>query len=182
MGIFILNIAFCDIIIDEMERVEMCNKIPYCPNCKHQMVIVWYHEPHEMIDKFMKEKKIFWRGLELKNTDRENPERIIYHCYNCSRSYSKNLIHYIEETSVKYPYKEINDLIEKIATRVIDELSAEDKKKLKIHNQYEHFGIGLYIRNNYIFNNEDIKYRMDADELSLTIYNKVIERLSNNDF
>lgn len=157
----------------------MCKKIPHCPNCNTQMVNIWYHEPDEMIDRFVKEKKVFWRGLEKKDVDRDSPERIIYHCYNCNRSYSKNLNTYIEEKEDQYPYDEINNLIDIIASQVISDLSDENIEFLKKHDEFEHFGIGLYIRNNYIYNNKNIKYRVEPDEFSHKIYNKIMEKLNN---
>ena len=67
------------------------SKIPKSPNYKQQMVVFWYHSPDEIIKKFVDKKKVYYKGLECKKIDRENPERIIYHCYNCNRNYSENL-------------------------------------------------------------------------------------------
>ena len=41
-----------------------------------------------------------------------------------------------------------------------------------------HFGLGLYIRNNYIYNKIDLN--VDADDMSYDIFNKIIEILKNN--
>ena len=46
-----------------------------------------------------------------------------------------------------------------------------------MHPKYSHFGIGLYIRNNFIYNNPKLKYYFDHDELSERIFNKIIEKL-----
>lgn len=154
------------------------NKIPKCPNCKEQMVIVLYNEPKKFIEKLVEEKKFFYRGLELKSEDRDSEDRIIYHCYNCDRSYSKNFKKYIIEKQVYYPYKETNDLLNEIASDVIKNLDEETINNLKTNPEYNHFGFGLYIRNNYIYNNEKIKYRIEPDSFSEEIYNKILEKLS----
>ena len=154
------------------------NKIPKCLNCKEQMVMVLYNEPREFIEKLVKEKKFFYRGLELKSEDRDSEDRIIYHCYNCDRSYSKTLEKYIIEKQISYPYKEINDLINEIASDVIKKLDEGVINDLKINPEYNHSGFGLYIRNNYIYNNDKIKYRIESDDFSEKIYNKILEKLS----
>ena len=154
------------------------NKIPKCLNCKEQMVMVLYNEPREFIEKLVEEKKFFYRGLELKSEDRDSEDRIIYHCYNCDRSYSKNLEKYIIEKQVYYPYKEINDLVNEITNDIIKNLDEETIHDLKTNPEYNHFGFGLYIRNNYIYNNNKIKYRIEPDDFSKKIYNKILENLS----
>lgn len=154
------------------------NKIPQCPNCEKQMVLIWYHEPNEIIEQFVKEKKIFYRGLELKDSNETPQERIIYHCYNCNRSYSQNLEKYIEESKVEYPYQELDSLIDELATEIINKIDDKLKEELKKQSKYSHFGFGLYIRNNFVYNNDKIKYRVEADSFSHKIYDKIMEKLS----
>lgn len=108
----------------------------------------------------------------------KSEDRIIYHCYNCDRSYSKNLEKYIIEKQVYYPYKEINDLGNEITNDVIKNLDEEIINDLKTNPEYNHFGFGLYIRNNYVYNNDKIKYRIEPDDFSKKIYNKILENLS----
>ena len=152
--------------------------MPNCPNCNEKMAIIWHCEPKEFIEEYVKAKKVFYGGLELANVDRDSPDRIIYHCYNCNRSYSKNLKRYVEESKVEYPYEEMENLVNDIADEVIDNLKDEIKEQLKLRPRYSHFEFGLYIRNNYIYNNNKIKYRIEPDELSYKIYNKILEKLS----
>ena len=152
-------------------------KIPKCPNCKNEMVMVWYDEPNEFIEQFVEEKKIFYRGLELKDEDINNPDRITYHCYNCSRSYSKNLKNFVEEKEVLYPYEEIDKIVNDIAEKVIAQLSKKELNYLKQNDEYEHFGFGLYIRNNYIYKNENLKYRVEPDDFGYKIFERVIEKI-----
>lgn len=162
----------------------MSDKIPKCPKCNEQMRAIWYHEPEEIIEKFSKENKIFYRGLDLKKSDRNSEERIVYHCYNCERSYSRNLKIYIEETQSQYPYYEfenyINKKIDEIADDVINDLDSDTIDELKKKPEYSHFGFGLFIRNNYIYNNDKIKYRIEADGFSGRIYDKILEKLCSN--
>ena len=108
------------------------NKIPKCPNCNKQMVAIWYHEPDETFEKFInehiKKKEIFYRGLEYKPTrDFEDPKRISYHCYNCNRSYTRDLTKYEEEEySEKIMIQAKNELFE-----LVDYLAREVIKELK---------------------------------------------------
>jgi len=150
---------------------------PKCPNCKKELAQVCYCEPDEFFEKFVKRKTVFLRGLELKNVDRSSPERIVYHCYNCEISYSKNLKIFISEKEVLYPYEEINNIINNIADKIIAELNLSQIEYLKQKPEYDHFGFGLYIRNAFVYNNADIKYRVEADSFSKKIYNKVLEKL-----
>ena len=159
------------------------SKIPKCPNCKQQMVFIWYLFPDERIKKFVDEKRVYYKGLESIKIDRESPERIIYHCYNCNRSYSKNLKKYDKENKsfneiMEQTQKEVDDIINMLADEIINNLDDNIRQELKKKSEYNHFGFGLYIRNNYIYNNEKIKYRFEADDLSSMIYDKIIEKLS----
>lgn len=142
------------------------------------MVIIWHHEPDEFIKKIVKENKVFYIGLGLKESDKESQYRIIYHCYNCNRSYSRNLKKYVEESQFEYSYKEIDDLIDELAIDIINDLDTKTIKELRKKTEYSHFGFGLYIRNNYIYNNDKIKYMVEPDDFSSEIYDRIIEKLS----
>lgn len=48
------------------------SKIPKCPNCKQQMVFIWYLFPDERIKKFVDEKRVYYKGLESIKIDRES--------------------------------------------------------------------------------------------------------------
>ncbi len=163
----------------------MSNTIPKCPNCNEQMKTILYREPDEAIEKYSNENKIFYRGLEQKNSDRDSEERIVFHCYNCDRSYSRNLKIFVEETQNDFPYNEvenyINELIEEIANDIIGDLDYETIDELKKKPEYSHFGFGLFIRNNYIYNNDKIKYRVEADSFSSKIYDKILEKICDFD-
>ena len=163
------------------------SKILKCPNCNYKMVIIWYNSPVDLIKKFVDEKKVYYRGLEDKNVDRDSDERIIYHCYNCNRSYSKNLKKYVEEKKtfdeiVKQAQVEINNIVVMLADDVINDIADNTKQELKRKPEFSHFGFGLYIRNKYIYINEKIKYRIEADDLSYKVYNKIIEKLTSRNF
>jgi len=151
------------------------NKIPLCSKCGNLMVIIFYCIPNEIIEKFVNEKKIFYGGLELKNSNREN--KLIYHCYNCNMSYSRNMKIKKYQVKVKYPYEQIEKIISNLADKVIDTLKSESIENLKKKSEYEHFGLGLYIRNNFIYNNDEIPYRIDADDISSLVFYKIIEKI-----
>ena len=159
------------------------NKIPKCPNCNIQMRPVWYHDPTNHLEKYIKQFNIYYRGFAYKNEDIHNPERIIFHCFNCNRSYSKNLKKYVVENNMeeilKEAKQEIDRLVNEIAKNIINDLDEAAKTKLKKHPPYNHFGIGLYIRNNYVYNNKKIKYKVDADDLSSKVYYRILDILTN---
>ncbi|MDD6224324.1 MAG: hypothetical protein PUB18_04915 [bacterium] len=159
------------------------SNIPKCPNCEKQMVIVWYHEPNEIIEEFINEKKCFYRGLDIKNEDRESPNRIKYHCYNCNRSYSSDLKKHVVEIDsmgfLKKAQKELDNIVNELADRVINDIEESTKEELKSKPEYSHFGFGLYIRNKFIYGNDKIKYRLEADHLSHLIYDKILEKILN---
>ena len=71
------------------------------------------------------------------------------------------------------------DIVDKIANEVIKTLDENDIKKLKEKPPYDHFGFGLYIRNNFIYNNADTEdYPASADDLSAEIYERILKILS----
>ncbi len=155
-------------------------EIPLCPKCQNQMAVVWYHEMEDLIEQFVKERKVFYRGIELKE-DRNNPNQIKYHCYNCNRSYSKNLEKFVIETDcieyVEQAKQILQNTVDELSDEVIKELSDEDKQELKSKPEYSHFGIGLYIRNNFIYGNDKLAYRFEADSLSKKIYDRILEKI-----
>ena len=161
----------------------MTKKLLRCPNCNNKMVIILYDEPNEILEKYVYDKKFFFRGLEERSIDRNGPNRIRYHCYNCNRSYSENLEKYVIDDKDSYQImedtkREINRLIDELANDVIANLDNDTKKELQKIPEYDHFAFGLYIRNNYIYHNKKAKYRIDPDELSHRIYNKIIEKIT----
>lgn len=148
-----------------------------CPICDKKMVHIWYGLPDEYIENLVNEKQIFYRGLEDKNVDRDSSDRIMYHCYNCNNSFSRNLNIVIHEEEVFYPYEEVENLICSIAEDVITSLNDAEINDLKLNKKYSHFGFGLYIRNNFIYKNDKIKYRLPVDDFGYMIFEKVIEKI-----
>lgn len=89
----------------------------------------------------------------------------------------------INRTIFKFVEKDLEryyNYVKEIANKVINELSKEEKEKILKISDYsgEHFGLGLYIRNNYIYNKIDLN--VDADDMSYDIFNEIIEILKNN--
>lgn len=89
----------------------------------------------------------------------------------------------INRTIFKFVEKDLeryDNYVKEIADKVINELSKEEKEKLLKISDYSGklFGLGLYIRNNYIYNKIDLN--VDADDMSYDIFNKIIEILKNN--
>lgn len=67
--------------------------------------------------------------------------------------------------------------IEKSAEDLIRNLSEEDKAALLQNPEYadHHFGLGMYIRNHYIYTNQDLRLpAIMADGLSHKIFDYVI--------
>ena len=82
----------------------------------------------------------------------------------------------INRTIFKFVEKDLeryDNYVKEIADKVINELSKEETDY-----SGKHFGLGLYIRNNYIYNKIDLN--VDADDMSYDIFNKIIEMLKNN--
>lgn len=77
-----------------------------------------------------------------------------------------------EKTLEKY-----NKYVSDIAKKIIEELSDNDRKELLKDSNYinHHFGFGMYIRNNYIYEKIDIK--IDADEMSADIFYEILKQL-----
>lgn len=74
--------------------------------------------------------------------------------------------------------KEMEREINLVVDEIVFSLKLKSKIKLKIFPVYNHFGIGLYIRNNYIYNNKILQNYFDHDELSEIIYERVVEKLN----
>ena len=75
---------------------------------------------------------------------------------------------------------EQQQFIEKSAEDLIRNLSEEDKAALLQKPEYKdhHFGLGMYIRNHYIYTNQDLRLpAVMADGLSHKIFNQVISIL-----
>lgn len=70
--------------------------------------------------------------------------------------------------------KKKQKLVEELANEVINDLDDETIETLKTKPPYNHFGFGLYIRNNYIYTNKN-KIIGDPDSLSAMIYAKILE-------
>lgn len=69
--------------------------------------------------------------------------------------------------------------IEVISNKVRKEMNLFEKICLFITKNYlfHHWGIGLYIRNNYIYNNKELmNVDIDPDELSQKILKRVVRR------
>ncbi|WP_343186990.1 DUF6794 domain-containing protein [Anoxynatronum sibiricum] len=74
--------------------------------------------------------------------------------------------------------------IEHIAQDCLSQLNDDDKKHMKENPdpfQY-HFGLGMFIRNNYIYGNNSIKFEFESpDDLSSEIIDRMLEILSEED-
>ncbi len=81
-----------------------------------------------------------------------------------------------KETMKDYD-KKTRQLVDEISDDVIKDLNEEEIKQLKTNPPYSHFGFGLYIRNNYIYNNPKIDFLVEPDSLSGMIYAKIIEKI-----
>lgn len=90
-------------------------------------------------------------------------------------SFNRLILKSDEKTLEKY-----NCYVEDIARQLIEELSDKEKKELIKDSNYtnHHFGIGMYIRNNYIYGKIDI--RVDVDGMSSDIFYEIIKQLKNN--
>lgn len=80
-----------------------------------------------------------------------------------------------EKTLEKY-----NQYVKDIAIQVIEELSDKQKKELLKDTNYTnyHFGLGMYIRNNYIYGKVDMK--VEADCMSSDIFYMILKLLEEN--
>jgi hypothetical protein len=73
---------------------------------------------------------------------------------------------------------DINEYIEEIANKVKNEINIFQKIFLFItqNSSIHHWGFCLYIRNNYIYNNEELmRLDIDPDELSEKILKRVVK-------
>ncbi|MCM1052822.1 MAG: hypothetical protein NC483_02455 [Ruminococcus sp.] len=75
-------------------------------------------------------------------------------------------------------HNNIEEITDIISDMVINDLSKMELWKSKIFKSFSHFGICLYIRNNYIYNNSLLKDVFEADELSNYIFEKILKKTS----
>lgn len=78
-----------------------------------------------------------------------------------------------------------NRFVEETAEKVLSELTQEEKEKiLKYADEDErfmlHFGLGMRIRNQYIYKSKERLFGM-ADMISSDIIDRIIERLQENE-
>lgn len=154
-----------------------------CPKCNGNLVPIIYFEPSEgLLNEYVYSGKFYYRGLDLVANDRDYPHRLKYHCNSCNCSYSNDLSYSVYENDSISNYEHAKDEYTKIiddtadaVIRALDEDTIEKLKNNKVE-YYHHFGFGLFIRNNFIY--DKIKYRVDADYLSHEIYGKIIEKIS----
>ena len=79
-----------------------------------------------------------------------------------------------------YHDKDLQQFIERSAEDLIRNLSEEDKAALLQNPEYadHHFGLGMYIRNHYIYNNQELRLpAVLADGLSHKIFDQIISIL-----
>ena len=81
------------------------------------------------------------------------------------------------ENIIKKYNEEINKLDDKILLQILNEMTNDQIKKLKGVG-YNHYGNGLYIRNNYIYNNKKIREKIEPDEFSYLVYSKLLDKNS----
>lgn len=157
-----------------------------CPKCKNRLVHIIYSIPEEFFIEEEKKQKCFYGGCKYKqvfdNTEMHKKMDMVYHCFNCNLSYDEELKNNIFEKDRHYFLDEFNFLVSDISDDVIKELDEEDKKILLKNDNYidHHFGFGLYIRNNFIYQNDKIKYKIEADFLSHRIFDEIIKKLKKD--
>lgn len=66
--------------------------MPKCPNCNEKLVKIIYGYPTAEAFEKSQKKQLYLGGCMIPI----GIEQPIYHCYNCSRNYCKNLKDYIE--------------------------------------------------------------------------------------
>lgn len=81
--------------------------------------------------------------------------------------------------------KTTDEFIEETAEKVLSELSQEQKQQVLECSAKEdrfklHFGLGLHIRNKYIYNYKEPLYG-DPDSISSQVIDRIIERLQENE-
>lgn len=158
-------------------------KLPKCPNCQNKMVPIIYSNPDEFFLEEEQKQNLFYGGCKYKEEfdDNEINEKLnmVYHCFNCNLSYDKKLENHIIEKDRHYFLDELSLIVNDISDDVIKKLNQEEKKSILEHDNYidHHFGFGLYIRNNFIYNNDKIKYKIEADFLSHRIFDEIVKKL-----
>lgn len=157
-----------------------------CPKCKNRLVHIIYSIPDEFFIEEEQKQKCFYGGCKYKqifdNTEMNKKMDMVYHCFNCNLSYDKELNNNIFEKDRHYFLDEFKFLVSDISDDVIKELDEEDKKSLLKNDDYidHHFGFGLYIRNNFIYQNDKIKYKIEADFLSHRICDEIVKKLKKD--
>ena len=74
--------------------------------------------------------------------------------------------------------EEENQLADEIVSKILNDMTKKQIRKLKGFG-YFHFGNGLYIRNNYIYNNKKIIDKVEPDEFSYLVYVKLVKKMKN---
>ena len=72
------------------------------------------------------------------------------------------------------------EFVNHVANDCLEQLTVEDKIKMKANPDptLYHFGLGMFLRNNYIYGNKRIKFEIDsADDLSGEIIDRMMSIL-----
>lgn len=150
-----------------------------CPNCNYIMEKILYYEYIDGLDDFIRKNNILYGGM-FPILD-ENFSKMVYHCLKCNISYSEDLKKQIRGNAfnynVEFAKNEIIRLVEEISNDVYKDLDNDEIEYLKKNPKYDHFGFGSHIRNKFVYNNDKIKYKIDADTLAHKIYDKLIEKI-----
>ncbi len=77
-------------------------------------------------------------------------------------------------------WKDLDMNVDKVANQIIGELSQESKEyMIKNPRPVEyHFSLGLYIRNNYIYNSKEFGNCYRVDDISSEIIKRIIDKLT----
>ena len=71
------------------------------------------------------------------------------------------------------------EFINHIVNDIIENLDDEGKQNWIDNPEYDHFGRGMWIRNEYLWG-QNLPFIFELDDMSEVIFNKVIEALKEN--
>ena len=74
----------------------------------------------------------------------------------------------------------LEDMVDEIVEDIVNtKLTDENKKEWLKYPEYDHFGRGMWIRNEYLWGRVLPLYCVQPDDISELVFNKVIECLNN---
>lgn len=156
-----------------------------CPECGKNLKYICYDEPDEVFTTLYRTKQVFFGENYEEEMCLEEDKRLTYHCFNCNKSYSKDLTRVVDQEYSRNRIENIHIITDHLANEIADlemeKLDLNDQLYLIKHPKYNYFGFGEYLRNKYVFPKK-FGFKINADNVAHKAFNELVKRSKKKKF